>query len=174
MTEMLRVRTPADIDSVAALARDIWIKHYVPIIGQAQTDYMLAMFQSTSAIARQIAEGYQYYIVMTDGVQGGYFAVVPDPSEHRMLLSKIYVNPKRHGTGLGKAILVFIEERCVEMGVQELWLTVNRHNIGSIGFYQHLGFTLSEPVVQDIGNGFVMDDYKMVKTIHGLKRNRVP
>ena len=49
MTEMLDVRTPADVNSVAALARVIWNQHYVPIIGQAQTDYMLAKFQSASA-----------------------------------------------------------------------------------------------------------------------------
>lgn len=165
MTEMLRVRTPADIDSVAAMARDIWVQHYVPIIGQAQTDHMLAMFQSTAAIARQIVEGYEYYIVMADGVRAGYFAIVPDPSEHRMRLSKIYVNLERRGAGLGKAILAFVEARCAEMGVQELWLTVNRHNTGSIAFYKHLGFTILETVVQDIGNGFVLDDYKMVKTI---------
>jgi len=166
MTEMLSVHTPADIDSVVALARDIWIEHYVPIIGQSQTDYMLAKFQSRSAIARQIAEGHQYYVVMDDGAHAGYFAIVPNHAEHRTLLSKIYVKPERRRTGLGKAILAFVEERCAGMGIRDLWLTVNRHNTDSIGFYEHLGFTISETVVQDIGNGFVMDDYKMVKVFH--------
>jgi hypothetical protein len=41
----------------------------------------------------------------------------------------------------------------------------DRRNTGSIAFYKHLGFTILETVVQDIGNGFVLDDYKMVKTI---------
>jgi len=165
MTEILNVRAPADIDAVAALARDIWNQHYVPIIGQAQTDYMLATFQRAPAIARQIAEGYEYYIAMEHGIQAGYFAIVPNPTECSALLSKIYVKRERRGAGLGKTIMAFVEARCVELGIRELWLTVNRHNTGSIAFYQHVGFTITGSVVQDIGNGFVMDDYRMAKVL---------
>jgi GNAT superfamily N-acetyltransferase len=165
MMEMRSVSTPVDIDSVASLAHDIWIQHYVPIIGQAQTDYMLAKFQSAPAISRQIADGHQYFVATVDGVPVGYFAIVPNQGERSALLSKIYVSQQRRGTGLGKAILAFVEKRCAGMGIRELWLTVNRNNTGSISFYQHLGFTVSGAVVQDIGNGFVMDDFRMAKAL---------
>jgi diamine N-acetyltransferase len=165
MTDMLSVRDPAGIDVVVALARDIWNQHYVPIIGQAQTDYMLAKFQSASAIARQIDDGYQYYITMDHGIPAGYCAIVINPLERRALLSKLYIKIERRGTGIGRTTLAFVEERCVEMGIRELWLTVNRNNTGSIAFYQHVGFTVSGALVQDVGNGFVMDDYRMVKTL---------
>ena len=65
----------------------------------------------------------------------------------------------------GKAMVTFIEKRCAEMGVRELWLTVNKHNSDSIAFYQRMGFTTTESLVQDIGNDFVMDDYRMAKQI---------
>jgi len=165
MIDMLPVHAPDDIAEVAALAHAIWRQHYVPIIGQAQTDYMLATFQSASAIARQIADGYQYYRVRQDDVLAGYFAIVPDPATGRALLSKIYVKHERRGTGLGQAIIAFVVEHCLALGMRELWLTVNRHNAGSIAFYKHMGFTITETVVQDIGNGFVMDDFKMVKAL---------
>jgi GNAT superfamily N-acetyltransferase len=64
-----------------------------------------------------------------------------------------------------KAMVTFIEKRCAEMGVRELWLTVNKHNSDSIAFYQRMGFTTAESLVQDIGNDFVMDDYRMAKQI---------
>ncbi len=162
---MRSVNTSADIDAVATLARAIWIQHYVPIIGRAQTDYMLDKFQSAPAIARQIADGYQYYVAWVDGVAAGYFAIVPNPEEHSALLSKIYVTKERRGTGLGKAIVAFVEARCVEMGLRELWLTVNRNNSDSIAFYTRVGFAVSGTVVQDIGSGFVMDDYRMTKAL---------
>ena len=165
MLEMLRVTQPTDIDSVAVLAQEIWTKHFVPIIGQRQVDYMLAKFQSAPAIAHQIASGYEYYIVSDDDHRAGYFAIVAGRSESSAQLSKIYVRQERRGRGLGKAILGFVEERCIEMGIRELWLTVNRHNAGPIAFYRRMGFTKSESVVQDIGNGFVMDDYRMVKMV---------
>ena len=174
MVEMLTVTTPGDIGSVAELAHAIWNQHYVPIIGQAQTDYMLAKFQNASAIAQQISAGYQYYLVMADGVQAGYFAIVPNQTDHTALLSKIYVSRDRRGTGLGKAIMTFVEARCNEMDIWELWLTVNRHNADSIAFYRHVGFAVLEDVVQDIGNGFVMVDYKMVKTLRESRHEMTP
>jgi len=165
MLEMLRVTRSADIDSVTVLAHEIWNKHFVPIVGQEQVDYMLRKFQSAPAIARQTANGYEYYIVMDNGHKVGYFAVVPSPSGSSAQLSKIYVKQEQQGRGLGKAIVAFVEQRCIEMGIRELWLTVNRHNADTIAFYGHMGFSKSESLVQDIGNGFVMDDYKMVKMI---------
>jgi alpha-L-arabinofuranosidase len=46
-----------------------------------------------------------------------------------------------------------------------LWLTVNKNNAGSIAFYQWCEFVIAEPMVTDIGGGFVMDDYRMVKRV---------
>ena len=165
MIEMFRVTQPADINAVVLLAREIWEEHYVPIIGREQVDYMLDKFQSAPAIAQQMENGYEYYLAMNGPQRAGYFALVPDPAAFKTLLSKLYVRQTQRGHGTGKAIMAFVEQRCLELGVRELWLTVNRHNKDAIAFYQSMGFTKSERVVQDIGNGFVMDDYKMVKSV---------
>ena len=165
MPEIVRVTDLADIDSVADLAHEIWNRHFVPIVGQEQVDYMLAKFQSAPAISEQIANGYQYFIVKDHGQRVGYFAIVPCPDESGAQLSKIYIKRDQQGRGLGKTIMTFVEECCVTMGIRRLWLTVNRHNTGPIAFYRHMGFTKDKSLVQDIGGGFVMDDYKMVKMI---------
>ncbi len=163
MIEMLRVTAPDQIKTTSILARGIWTQHYVPIIGQAQVDYMLAKLQSVRAIAQQMADGYEYYLASDNGTPVGYFAIVPNLAKHSTLLSKIYVTQERRGTGLGKAMVTFIEKRCAELGIRELWLTVNRNNSDSIDFYQRMGFATTESLVQHIGNGFVMDDYRMAK-----------
>ena len=165
MTEIRSVHTDDDIASVAMLAHDIWNQHYGPIIGQQQTDYMLATFQSPTAIDHQIATGHQYYLVMSNGVPAGYFAIVPNPTDRSTLLSKIYVDRDQRGKGLGTLIIAFVESRCAELGFRELWLTVNRHNADSIAFYRHVGFVTAGTVVQEVGHGFVMDDYKMIKKL---------
>ena len=94
---MLRVKTPDHIETTAALAREIWTQYYVPIIGQAQVDYMLADLQSVRAITQQIAGGYEYYLVIDSGAPVGYFAIVPNPAAHSALLRKIYVKQDRRG-----------------------------------------------------------------------------
>jgi GNAT superfamily N-acetyltransferase len=158
--ELEQVRSPGQIAAVAALARDIWTEHYVPIIGAAQVAYMLAKFQSEEAIARQLAaEGYEYHLASG----AGYLALVPDLDKKSALLSKIYVKKERRGTGLGRALLDFAETRSAELGCGELWLTVNRHNAGSIAFYERRGFRKTNDLVTDIGAGFVMDDWRMAK-----------
>ncbi|MEI7898695.1 MAG: GNAT family N-acetyltransferase [bacterium] len=162
---MVRVTQPADINAVALLAKEIWEEHYVPLLGQEQVDYMLDKFQSAPAIAQQIANGYEYYCVMEEEHRSGYFAIVFHPQTFHAQLSKIYVRQAQRGRGIAKAIMLFVGARCVERGVHELWLTVNRHNTGSIACYRKLGFTQSGSIVQHIGNGFVMDDYKMEKRI---------
>ena len=157
-----QVTSPEQIAAVAELARETWTQHYTPIIGSAQVDYMLEKFQSAEAIARQIeAEGYEYY-----GISGaGYLALVPEVGAGRVLLSKIYVKAEQRGTGLGRALVEFAVKRCAELGCRELWLTVNRNNMNSIAFYERMGFCRTNTLVTDIGGGYVMDDWRMARTI---------
>ncbi|MEX0775656.1 MAG: GNAT family N-acetyltransferase [Phycisphaeraceae bacterium] len=165
MLTMQRVSQACEVDAVAALASAIWNQHFVPMIGQAQVDYMLAKFQSSPAITRQLADGYEYYLALDGGQGAGYCALVPQPAQRTGQLSKLYVRQECRGRGVGKSILAFVETRCAVLGIDNLWLTVNRHNAGAIAFYHRMGFVTAGPIVADIGNGFVMDDYRMVKTI---------
>jgi len=161
-----RVTTPRDIDAVAVLAHEIWNQHFPPIIGQEQVDYMLDKFQSAPAITRQIREGgYEYYLVVDEGQSAGYFVLAPDENGGSIQLSKLYLKHSCRGRGLGQAVPALIEEECVARGVRELWLTVNKDNAGPIAFYQRVGFAIAGSVVTDIGSGFAMDDYQMVKSV---------
>ena len=45
--------------SVTAVADEIWREHFIPIIGEAQVDYMLEKFLSPEALVEQINSGYQ-------------------------------------------------------------------------------------------------------------------
>lgn len=81
MAEFRPVISKEDISEVAQLAREIWQEHYLPIIGQDQVDYMLEKFQSRDAITRQIAQKYEYYLVLDRGQSAGYVGVVPNPGK---------------------------------------------------------------------------------------------
>ena len=162
-----RVTTSRDIDAVAVLAHEVWNQHFLPIIGHEQVDYMLDNFQSVPAITRQIREGgYEYYLIVDEDERAGYFALVADDEDGSSLrLSKLYLKHSCWGRGLGRTVLAWIDEERVARGVRELWLTVNKDNADSIAFYQRVGFASAGPIVTDIGGGFVMDDYRMVKSV---------
>lgn len=157
-TEITRVLSPIQIDSVASLAHEIWSQHYTPIIGEAQVTYMVSNFQSPEAIKVQIAEGFEYYLLSVQKAPVGYFAVRLKSAEE-LFLSKIYVRNSEQGKGLGKKCFVYICKRAEELRAQHITLTVNKHNYNTLGTYEAWGFKKTGEIVQDIGNGFVMDDY---------------
>lgn len=165
--DIRQVTTPDHIAATAALAHEIWNQHFPPIIGQAQVDYMLTTLQSAEAITQQIGDGgYDYYLVFENGEQAGYFALVTEPETPNALqLSKLYLKQSRRGRGLGRRLVAWIEAECARRGVEELWLTVNRDNESSIAFYERAGFTTVGWMVTDIGGGFVMDDYRMSRSL---------
>lgn len=165
MPDIKKVNSAEEIQQVSSLAHEIWTSHYVSIIGKEQVEYMLEMFQSASAISAQIENGYDYYLVFDGGQLAGYFALVPSPRDSTLLLSKVYIRSAFRGKGLGKTVVSFAEKQCVDLRLHTLWLTVNKRNSNSIAFYKSLGFSTEASIVNDIGKGFVMDDYKMLKRI---------
>lgn len=165
--EIETVSTDKDIECVAALAREIWIHHYVQIIGEEQVEYMLLNFQSSAAIKSQIADGAEYYLVKIENEPVGYIGMRADKNKDKMLLSKLYLRNVTRGKGDGKAILNFVEDKCVAENISFVWLTVNKMNAGAINWYKNRDFVLIDEVKSDIGGGFFMDDYIMQKRIGG-------
>jgi ribosomal protein S18 acetylase RimI-like enzyme len=157
-----KVSSDADIEKVVSLADQIWREHYVPIIGKAQVDYMLQNFQSAEAIKTQIDEGAFYYLLIHNSRPSGYFSFYLRESE--LFLSKIYLMKSMRGKGLGAKMMVFIQDAAAKNQLRKISLTVNKNNAKSIAAYIKLGFRNIKPVVMDIGNGFVMDDFLMEKT----------
>lgn len=144
------------IQRVVALAEMTWREHYSAIIGEKQVDYMLAKFQSLDPIQEQIRNGLVYYLVTLEGKDVGYFSIRVE--EEALFLSKLYIKSSESGCGLGCRTLKFIQEH---WGAASVRLTVNKGNVTSIRFYENRGFIKTGEVVQDIGGGFVMDDFQM-------------
>jgi len=152
------------LSQLAALAHAIWNDYYPAMIGQQQVDYMLEKFQTLNAIQEQINQGYIYYLVSNNHQNNlGYFSV--QIKDHALFLSKFYLAAGSRGRGLGKETMRFIEQLARENKCTNIWLTVNKNNLNSIKIYQKIGFTITGSCETTIGQGFVMDDYKMVKNL---------
>ncbi|MEA5037533.1 hypothetical protein SDC9_32817 [bioreactor metagenome] len=159
------VRTPAQIRETADLAEIIWTEHYTPLIGAAQVAYMIEKFQSVPAITAQIRQGYKYFLMQSCGISAGYAAVLSEPMEKSLFLSKIYVEKSYRGRHFTSHTIAALKNICREEGLEKIRLTVNKRNHSSIAVYEHLGFVKVRDVVTDIGEGYVMDDYIMEATI---------
>jgi ribosomal protein S18 acetylase RimI-like enzyme len=152
-----------EIKELTSLIRAVWREYYAPIIGVEQVEYMLDKFQSVEAILRQIEENYRYYGLLREGRLAGYYAVQPQAEE--IFLSKFYVAAAFRGQGLGKKTLQHLIDHYATPDKKTIWLTVNKKNGNSIAIYKKLGFVITESIITDVGDGFVMDDYRMERRL---------
>lgn len=151
------------LKEIQSLAISIWNEHYTPIIGSKQVAYMLDKFQSAEAIEMQIKNGYNYYLIQFGKDIVGYIGFELKMNE--LFLSKLYINSSSRGKGAGKKSIKFIESIAKQIKLNKITLTVNKNNINSIAAYKKFGFKIIDEIIVDIGDGYVMDDYIMEKSL---------
>jgi len=146
---------------IEEMANVIWHEHYTPIIGVEQVVYMLDKFQSIASMSEQIKNGYEYFLIKQKSIPVGYMSFIKRDEE--LFLSKIYILKELRGHGIGKKAIEFIETQAIKSHCKKISLTVNRNNLNSIKAYERAGFQNTGELIQDIGHGYVMDDYSMEK-----------
>lgn len=162
--KLLLASLPEHPERIARMAETCWRSHYMPIIGKAQVEYMLGKYQSPESIREQIADGRQYEMIIgSDGEPFGYLGY--DVSESRLFLSKLYILPHLQGRGVGRWALGKLCQRHLD---HDIHLTVNKQNHSAINFYKRNGFLNCGSLVTDIGQGYVMDDWRMMKAAISL------
>ena len=156
------VNSPEQAGIVARLARKIWMEHYTPIIGASQVEHMLEKFQTRERIWQDISGNvYHYDLLRMQGEPAGYMAYRYESEQRAVFLSKLYIDRPFRGNRLARLMLDRLIEYGGQQGAREIYLTVNKNNTASIAAYEKMGFVRTDSVVNDIGSGFVMDDYVM-------------
>lgn len=151
---------PSHSAVIAELAADIWKTYYPAIISREQIDYMLEKMYSAEALEQQMLSGQDFYVAYDQGTPIGYISY-SSRDQHSYFLHKFYIDTRLHRNGAGE--LIFKKVMCTIPGIREIRLTVNRKNFKAINFYFKLGFKIEEVKDFDIGNGYFMNDFVMLK-----------
>ena len=160
MSFSIRIANPADAELITQLADRIWRKHYMAIIGVEQVNYMLdKMYSVESLIHQMTTEGHRFYIGSKDDTPIAYASV--SDNEGDMFLHKLYIDTELQTKGFGTKMV----ENMLQLYPHKktLQLTVNRKNYKAINFYFKLGFKIDHVADFDIGEGFFMNDFVMIK-----------
>jgi GNAT superfamily N-acetyltransferase len=80
-------------------------------------------------------------------------------------LDKLYVDPDWQRHGIGGRLIAEVTRRALSHDYNRLLLRVNRKNQPAIDAYLKHGFTVATIIMEDIGEGYVMDDYVMTKEL---------
>jgi len=161
----IRIATDSDLPNIASLAREIWRAHYPGIISHEQIEYMLNWMFDPDELRRQILNGTTYEILNIDGTLAGFVSYAPTSSSGEFKLDKLYVHKRYRGRGFGRRLLEHVIGVVGHVGGNSITLAVNKKNTDAIAMYERNGFRIRESVENDIGNGFVMDDYVMVRQL---------
>lgn len=157
---------PRDVESIVGLAGEIWRRHYADIISAAQIEYMLKQRYEPRIIRAELLRHDLWWdkLLVGDAIAGfaSYF-LTAQPGE--MKLDKLYVHQDHQRKGYGGMLIAHACMRARGQGCSRLTLAVNKNNRIAISVYCKHGFKVSTGVVKDIGAGFVMDDYIMVRAL---------
>ena len=155
---------PEEAEALAELAGRVWRAHYPGIITPDQIEYMLAQRYRPLLVRQFIARGDLWLAARAAGQLVG-FAHGHPLAEGDYKLDKLYVDLDWQRRGIGGTLIREMSARAGRRGYTRLVLRVNRQNRQAIDAYLKHGFTVATIHLEDIGRGFVMDDYVMVKEL---------
>jgi GNAT superfamily N-acetyltransferase len=155
---------PDEAETVVDLAGRIWRAHYPGIITSQQIEYMLEQRYRPVLVRQFLARGDVWLAARAQGALVG-FAHGHPLTEGDYKLDKLYVDLDWQRHGIGGALIHELAARAARLGFGRLALRVNRQNQQAIDAYLKHGFTVSTIHLEDIGNGFIMDDYVMTKDL---------
>lgn len=150
---------------IAALAGVIWRAVYPGIISPEQIDYMLARMYAVEEMERQLGQGTVFLRLLNNGELIGFAAHSPTSNPAERKLDKLYIHPDHQRHGHGSRLLNHVMNEARALGCTSLMLTVNKRNTKAIAAYEKNGFVIRESIVADIGGGYVMDDFVMVRIL---------
>lgn len=156
----------ADVERMAALAREIWHDHYPAIITIAQIDYMLEQRYSSAVVRAELARRDIWWDKLVAGEELRAFSsylLTGEPGT--MKLDKLYVRTGNQRQGYGAMLIGRALAEARRQGCVRLQLAVNKNNATAIAAYLKHGFRIADAVKKEIGGGFVMDDYIMEKGV---------
>jgi ribosomal protein S18 acetylase RimI-like enzyme len=156
---------PEDLETVRRLADRIWQACYPGIIPPEQIRYMLEWMYAPHKLAAELARGVTYELALLAGEPVGYLAHELQAGGAILHLNKLYLVPELHGRGHGQAMLCRVLAAARTGAAREIELRVNRGNSRAVRAYERAGFRVAESVCQDIGAGFVMDDFVMRRPV---------
>jgi GNAT superfamily N-acetyltransferase len=148
-----------DLPLVSKLADKIWREHYPDIISMEQISYMLESRYSRVALEESIKHGERYFLSYVDDIAVGLASI--EHLEGFCYLHKFYCEVSGHRKGIGTGFFNYLLKQ-IDKGVP-IKLQVNRKNYKAINFYFKMGFAIETFGDFDIGGGYFMNDFVMIR-----------
>ena len=143
-----RLARPSDAPILAAISIEVWLGTYIRRgVNAFFADFALNEF--TAAKLATILDNPREHIIVSENEDGldGFIRisqdkVAPVSGCSTLEISTLYVQPRHHGRGLGKALLEQGLSYARSIDAKSVWLTTNSQNTPAITFYLKQGFEM--------------------------------
>jgi GNAT superfamily N-acetyltransferase len=149
LTVEIRAATAEDVLSISALAIYVFLDTYATegirpdlareVFSEYSADVFLSRLTSSNSVEIYLAEIDGHIVGFAEIDCAAKCAVVG--MDGGVEIAKLYVQPKFHSQGVGKALLGSVEQRARDLDLKQIWLTAWTGNLNAIGFYDHCGFS---------------------------------
>jgi diamine N-acetyltransferase len=157
---------PSEWKIIQTIAHTTWPVTYGQLLPAGQLEYMLNLIYSKNSIEQQMEREHQFSIGYHAGEPLGFASVEKQYKlPTNFMIHKLYVLPSFQGKGIGKIFLDYLKMLARQTAHDTLMLKVFVKNQNAIRFYQHLGFHSIGEEVSELGNGYTVKDYVMLKGI---------
>lgn len=150
----IRIATPADAETLHELAAATFPLASPPDTRPEDNEAFIAAHLSQARFTEYLADSARIlFLALVDGAPVGYTMLVTgepyDPEAALAVrerptveLSKIYVRPEQHRSGVAAALMTTSLAAAADAGARSVWLGVNQRNERANRFYEKQGFRI--------------------------------
>ncbi|MDM0018750.1 GNAT family N-acetyltransferase [Variovorax saccharolyticus] len=148
---MRRLALPDDIRDVFSIYSH---EQVVPFL-----TYEPMSFEDFEGVYAELLASGSFFVWQVDGEIAGFYRSTRYPGRvrHVALLGTLAVDPRRHGQGVGRAMVADAIERLRADGIRRIELYAESDNTQALRFYRQLGF---------VHEGTLRDFYKRADQAH--------
>ncbi|MGA8331462.1 MAG: GNAT family N-acetyltransferase [Mycobacterium sp.] len=156
---------PADVAELAAVAADTFPLACPPSVAPADIASFIDANLSDTRFAEYLSDPQRTILIARqDDRIVGYTMLIRGAEDDRAELSKMYVLPAQHGSGVATALMDAALVAVAEWRAECVWLGVNQKNERAQRFYAKSGFAVSGTRTFQLG-AHAEHDYVMVRPV---------
>ena len=155
----IKVATIADAQQISAISKQTFYEAFNAQNTKGDMALFLAANFNIQDTQQEIADkANAFYLAYTNNQLCGYAKVIDKdnndelPNTKTLRISRIYVQNRFIGQGIGKALMEQCLNFAIELGKNIIWLGVWENNLTAISFYQKWGFQKFDTEIFVLGN----------------------
>ena len=136
----------SDAEILHTLMKTVYLSAYSHFWKDKGDWYVNYQYSKENLEQELLQENSSYYFICCKNEVVGNIRIIWDENleglseEKQVKLHRIYLHPKTQGKGLGKKLLIWLEEKAISKGYKIIWLDTMNLKPQAFQFYKRVGY----------------------------------